>query len=149
VSTHVDDVLVTGFDGVVSPVLRAVDKAWKQDKMKMLGHEVGKEFTHLGLQIRRTRDGGVHVYQGKYSQQLVSEWGLSGCNPVPTPMTEDGEPVPETGEGAEQLEVQPSADDVQQAQKATGGLLWLSTKTRVDIAFVVSRLAQFATRAPL
>jgi hypothetical protein len=93
---------------------------------------VGKEFVHLGLQIRRTRDGGVRVYQGNYAQQLVSEWGLSGCNPVPTPMVEDGEPVPESGEGAEQADVQPSADDIQQAQKATGGLLWLSTMTRID-----------------
>ena len=67
-----------------------------------------------------------------YSQQLVSEWGLAGCNTVPTPMTEDGEPVPESGENAAMLEDQPSADDVQQAQRATGGFLWLSTSARVE-----------------
>ena len=55
---------------------------------------------------------------------------LEDVSNVPEP---DGEPDPE---------------EVRQAQRLAGGLNWLATRTRPDIAFLVSQLSSAATRCP-
>mgnify|MGYP007045155660 CR=1 FL=1 len=42
----------------------------------------------------------------------------------------------------------PPLAEVRKAQKLAGGLNWLATRTRPDIAFVVSQISSAATRAP-
>ena len=42
----------------------------------------------------------------------------------------------------------PPLSEVRVAQRMAGGLNWLATRTRPDVAFVVSQLASAATRAP-
>ena len=45
-------------------------------------------------------------------------------------------------------EEEPPLSEVRMAQRMAGGLNWLATRTRPDVAFVVSQLASAATRAP-
>ena len=45
-------------------------------------------------------------------------------------------------------EEEPPLSEVRLAQRMAGGLNWLATRTRPDIAFTVSPLASAATRAP-
>ena len=58
---------------------------------------------------------------------------LGSLDDVPNVPEQDGEPDPE---------------EVRQAQRIAGGLNWLATRTRPDIAFLVSQLASAATRCP-
>ncbi|CAE7259665.1 GIP [Symbiodinium sp. CCMP2592] len=48
-------------------------------------------------------------------------------------------------EGAEAATI----DQIREAQAVTGALLWLATRTRPDIAYVVARCGQQATKSPL
>ena len=42
----------------------------------------------------------------------------------------------------------PTIFDVRQAQKLSGALIWLATRTRPDIVYAQSRISSLATRAP-
>ena len=50
-------------------------------------------------------------------------------------------------EGAEPEE-EPGPEEVRNAPRLAGGLNWLATRTRPDIAFYMSQLASAATRNP-
>ena len=64
---------------------------------------------------------------------------MQGCRPVAS--LED---VPEKIEDEEE----PQLPEVRLAQRMAGGLAWLASSARPDIAFTVSQLASAATRAP-
>ena len=43
---------------------------------------------------------------------------------------------------------EPALGDVREAQAITGALLWISTRSRPDVAFAASKMGQWATKVP-
>ena len=81
--------------------------------------------------------------QEEFIRDVLKTWDMYDCRPMLTP----GEPAPvELPEEYEEDGLNP--EDVIRAQKMAGSLIWLSTRTRPDIAYAQSRISSMATKAP-
>lgn len=128
VSLYVDDLLLACSD---------------MERLKWLKSALHKKFDMtdcgeatvcLGLEIRRDRaKKTLHVSQSKYVLKILDRFNMLDCKPVVTP-----------------LEAQPSEEDLAGDpvdstlyRQVIGSAMYLSVGSRPDIAFTVSRLAQF------
>ena len=81
--------------------------------------------------------------QEEFIRDVLKTWDMYDCRPMLTP----GEAAPvELPEEYEEDGLNP--EDVIRAQKMAGSLIWLSTRTRPDIAYAQSRISSMATKAP-
>ncbi|RVW67518.1 Retrovirus-related Pol polyprotein from transposon RE1 [Vitis vinifera] len=78
---YVDDMVVTGNDPEERKALQ--NYLSREFKMKDLGHL--KYF--LGIEVSRSSEG-IFLSQRKYALDLLQETGMSGCQPVNTPIEE-------------------------------------------------------------
>ena len=90
----------------------------------------------LGMEIQRLADGSYFVHQGCYVREVLDRHVGGGSLPYVK--------VPEESEEEEAA----SLPKVREAQKITKELLWLSGKTRPDIAWAVMKMAQNAVKKP-
>ena len=74
--------------------------------------------------------------QSTYTRRLLDKFGMAGSKPVSTPADPESRLVKRTQE---------EAADPKLYQAPVGGLLYLSTKTRPDIAFAVGNAARFSS----
>merc|ERR1711867_125740 len=74
---------------------------------------------------------------------VLKTWEMTNCKSLVQP-----------GEPGDKMQVQlpveenVAPDDVHRAQKLSGSLIWLSTRTRPDISDAQSRISSMATKAP-
>jgi hypothetical protein len=85
----------------------------------------------LGLEINLRQDGSVKMNQESYTRKLLVRFGMSECRSLSTPaVTDSGKAVPTNGNN--------TIDHEQFSYRsAVGGLLYLSTGSRPDIAYAV------------
>ena len=81
--------------------------------------------------------------QEEFISDLLKTWEMSNCRPMMTPGEPASTELPEEGSDDEH-----DPSDVLRAQKMAGSLIWLSTRTRPDIAYAQSRISSMATKAP-
>ena len=91
---------------------------------------------NLGIEIQRLKDGTYHLHQGSYVREVLERHGEGGKAMFIK--------APE-----EREEISPTLAKVKGAQKITGELLWLASKTRPDIAWAVMKMSQAAVKRPL
>ena len=130
---YVDDLAFFATVSVVSRFINELRTLWKTSEPEWLGESA---VTFCGLEIFRTPDG-YRLAQGAYIQELLQRFNVSEDAAVPVAKWVDPE-VPEV--------VTP--EEIKEAQSITGALLWIATRTRPDISYVVSRCGQQATKAP-
>ena len=82
-------------------------------------------------------EGTVWIGQLNYVQKLLMKFGMQESKPVSTPSAPDNKLITKTAEDEEV--------DQKKYQAAVGSLLYLSTKTRPDIAFAVGNVARFCS----
>ena len=108
--------------------------------------------------------GGYALDQAVYAMKLLKSFGLDSCNPSPTPGDPDPHYEPKktkvenmveaTEDGGEMTADIPKKMDgsistaTREALKLTGALLWLTTRTRLDMALVTHRSAKHALNDP-
>ena len=109
---HVDDVLATGSDAFN----RALDRV--EQRFHTRGRAINT-FTHLGLQYSRGQDDSVMMTQTSFIDGLQEIPTCRSINSL-TPIT---------------------ADQQERVRTLIGGMLWLSSNTRMDIAGETSALA--------
>ena len=80
---------------------------------------------------------GYRLAQTAYLQELLQRFHVKGTSSVP--LNKWVEP---------ELPKEVSVDDVRAAQALTEALLWISTRSRPDISYSVSKMGQMATKAP-
>lgn len=85
---------------------------------------------YLGIQFEKT-DKGLMIHQSNYTWQVLKQFNMSECNPMATPM----EPKTQNFVKTE--------DHKYPYRQAVGSLLYLSCKTRPDIAFAVNHASRF------
>jgi len=91
---------------------------------------------YLGMEIGRLDDGSMLLTQTKYITDLLRRHGMEDCHPVSTPMAEARlTKAPDT------YKCDPEA--LAAYRTLIGELMHLMVQTRPDLAYSISRLAQF------
>lgn len=94
----------------------------------------GKLDSYLGLEVSETIDGSIHVNQAGYARRLLERFNMTECNPVATA----ADPHHSTNSNCEI-----SNDPITfPYREAVGGLMYLATATRPDIAFAVNNASR-------
>lgn len=127
IMVFVDDLILIGRNKNIMARIKSL--LMSQFKMRDLGPV--KDL--LGMRVRRD-DSGIKIDQSTYINNIISQFQMTDCNAVCTPM-EPGLKLEKPAEGEE-------VNDVPYRQ-LIGCLTYLSVTTRPDIANSVNRLAQF------
>ena len=136
---YVDDCLILGPPAVVKAVEETLLQTWACTTHPHISFQFPGELHYLGLTLVARHDCFV-LHQKEYLQELLTKWGLEECRGCQC-IDADAE------EEAEEPEEPPLAD-VRMAQKMGGGLIWVSSRTRPDVAYAVSRISSAAAKRP-
>ncbi|CAE7310588.1 RE2 [Symbiodinium natans] len=129
---YVDDLLATGPLAVIRPLLAEISKLWQCGAVSFLPENTSEvPLVFFGYEIRRV-GRSLHLSQRDYVTELATRY-----RDLPAPST----PLPPGTLDIPPAEVQ-SASDLKQCQAMLGEALWVSTRTRPDVGFAVSRLSQ-------
>ncbi|KAJ9529083.1 hypothetical protein QJQ45_007782 [Haematococcus lacustris] len=127
---YVDDCILASADEA------AVQEVKQQLQQAFDVHDLGQAADFLGMRIAFDRAAGIlRLTQQQYIEQLLQRFGLAECNPRQLPLSPGTQLVKE----GEQL----SEQHTLRYRELVGGLLWLSTCTRPDIAFAVGQLTRY------
>ena len=130
---YVDDLAMFAPEGLAKEFIRAIQSRWKTSEPEWLGV---KPVTFCGIELSLLPTG-YRLSQCAYIRELLNRYGIEEQSSVPIPKWVEPERVDD-----------PSVDEVREAQGLTGALLWVSTLTRPDLSYAVSRCGQQATKAP-
>ena len=135
-SVYVDDILISGEDSAVSAALTSLQATWTTSSVEKATPTSPVHF--CGFEISADEHGdGFHLSQQKYEQEILTRWNVKEASTFPNFK------VSETD-----MEPPDSVDKVQirEAQALAGSLLWLSTRSRPDLAYGVAALSRLVTR---
>ena len=127
---YVDDIKIAG------PSKEACDAVYKELSQHVKVEYKGPIKSFLGIDvIRNWNEHLIGINQGAYIDRLVAEFGLTNAKSTSTPL-DKSLPLLQAVSGEEMC-------NVIFYQRLTGSLNHLAVFTRPDIAFAVSKLAQF------
>ena len=139
-SVYVDDLLFTSEEGAMDSAVSAIEKVWAIAEVEKTGE--GRVVKYCGFEIENALDdqgenNGFVVSQKKYEKEMVQRFGIEKSIDFPNiRLTEEDEIQQENID----------ANDVKMAQSMAGALLWLSTRTRPDLAMTVSAACRLCTK---
>ena len=111
---YLDDLFVTGMDGLISNTKRKLVAEFKMKDLGMMHYFVGME-------VWKNTDG-IFLGQGKYAVEILKSFGIMDCKAMATPMASNLKPLSDA-----------SSDSVD-------AMMYL-TNTRPDICFAVNTLS--------
>ena len=124
---YVDDMFVTGMDGLIADKKRKLAVEFKMKDLRMMHY-------FLGMEVWQTTDG-IFLGQGKYAIEILKIFGMMDCKAMTTPMASN---LKLLGDASSEIV------DVTMYHHMIGSLMYV-TNTRPDIYFVVNTLSQFLT----
>ena len=142
IMTYVDDLFVTGEDQVVKAVMEEIQRKWTTSPPDQVSSDAIK---FLGMEIKEVeKEGRItwHLSQESYTRDLLQQTEEE-VKPKKVPLTKDQNSALE-----EEDEEGKNPETVKRSQKEVGELLWLVTRTRVDLMFQVSRMGSSVLRNP-
>ena len=132
--TYVDDMLVVGNKEMAQSMISQIQGLWQCSPPEFLSDEKAMKF--CGYDLVMVKDT-LKISQEGYTRDLVARYGISQSEAIPIPKIEESE-------GPEEFTI----SDLRKAQSVVGELLWLSTKSRPDIAFGVGALGRMVHQRP-
>ena len=132
---YVDDVLMLRPKNITEAASSTIQSRWSTSSPEYASIG-GDSMRFLGIEIRRLEDGTYLLHQECYAREVLERHPGVLASPFIK--------VPEGEEDEEAA----SLPKVREAQKITGELLWLSGKTRPDLAWAVMKMAQSALKRP-
>ena len=142
VLVYVDDIML-----LTSPAEAKLAHSWLRSVWKCTDLEWATEDQHvtfLGVEIHLGVDAqgkqGFLLGQKGYLEELIRSHKLDPKHKTPLPRDWVKDAPPE--------EPGHSIETLREAQRLTGELLWVTQRTRVDVAFVVSLMGSWCTRSP-
>ena len=137
VIVYVDDIMVMANDRVRDSFFERLQKEWKCSEIETVNTDDWVRF--CGFELKWSEKGeGLMVGQKSYTLDLLKRH--PDVSPKPYPMPK--------GEVVGIDEANPSIDDIRRAQAWTGELLWLSGRSRPDIAYAVSCMGRGVLKRP-
>lgn len=137
VFAYVDDLLIVG-------ARKAVDKRKKALSIVLTVTELGACHYFLGMSITRQTNGMI-ISQYAYSERIIASAGILDCMPVETPLPLVHKLSRERGMVRKTIRVEVTAV---RYRTILGSLIYLSTRTRPEIATDVSLLEIFNAKRP-
>ena len=137
---YVDDLLICGDQDAVNLVTQCIEQTWEVSTPEDVGHSQPTRF--LGMELWKKEDGSWFASQVAYTTDLLRRRLGEDQSSWPT------RKVPLGKDPEEEVEVEKTPEDVKRAQKCVGELVWLSTRCRPDLMFVVAKMASGITRWP-
>jgi hypothetical protein len=129
IGIHVDDLVIAGELEKVNQTKKELSQIFK---MK----DLGELNSFLGMHVQQDlKNKKISLDQGKYTRDLLNRFGMADCTPVSSPS--------ENYNNMNRANANDERCNQLQYQEAVGGLLYLSTLTRPDIAFEVNQFSQF------
>ncbi|XP_071695739.1 uncharacterized protein [Rutidosis leptorrhynchoides] len=126
---YVDDIVITEND------VHEIKKFKQFFNSKFLIKDLGVLKYFLGIKVLKT-ETGICLSQRKYCLELLSQFGLLGCKPAPTPL-ESGFIL-----NTEKTKSDRTLSNINEYQRLIGKLIYL-TLTRPNISYSVHLLSQF------
>ena len=141
VLVYVDDIFISGPAWLVDALSSTIRGVWKASPLELL--EVNHEIRFLGCEIAVSEEyDAIYVHQRPYIEEILRQYS--------TPETEQS-PIQAPKElvsfEAREGEECGTEEQIKQAQKACGELLWIAQRSRPDISFVVCAMGSLLTRA--
>ena len=136
---YVDDLLVLSKEEIVQSVIEVISKKWEISTPEWLASDRSTKF--LGVEIWEMEEG-IFVNQEKYLADVMRRNGQEGGLVSGIPITKDQVQRLEEEDGEKTLE------EVRLAQKATGEFMWMVTRSRPDLSFVLSKMSQATLKSP-
>ena len=132
VAIYVDDIIL-GSESMktVQSMKAALSSKFDIEDMGMLHHFLGVKV------IQNLEAGSIWIGQQTYTQDLLIRFKMDNCKPVDTPF--------ETNTKLRKTEEGETTCDRGRYQSAVGSLLYLSTKTRPDIAYAVGVVSRYCS----
>ena len=137
VVVYVDDCLVLSSQEHAQGFHGFLNEVWETSPLECCQHP-GEMVQFLGMTICKT-EKGFSLGQQPYLQDLLSKYNVE----ISSPQT-----VPRDWVKEEPIQREYETCELRQAQSICGELLWLSQRTRPDIAHTVSLLAAWTTKDP-
>ena len=132
---YVDDILCAGPRNVVEATLGRIRDEWTCSDVEWVNSMKWLKF--CGMQLRWQGDS-LLLGQPDFARELLERHGPVPGRQVPLPKVDM---VPDVEDN-----IDPA--DVRKCQQLLGELLWLSGRTRPDLAFAVSTLSGWVTKCP-
>ena len=137
-----DDIFVTGSTAVVQAVMQKIRETWTTAEpdqvtevpVKFLGVEISKVFHE-----KKGRDIW-YMSQSSYTRDLLQQ-AEKEISEKKVPITRDQSQLPDHKQDR-------TPELIKLAQKAMGEMLWLVTRTRMDLMYAVSKMGSSVTKAP-
>ena len=148
---YVDDIAYFSTTEIIEALHTFVTEAWPASPLEWIGD--GSPVRYLGMEIRReprtTSEGtAFFVYtigQGAYVQDLLRGHDMESVTPTALPVPREWV---EEAENDDSVESDIEEATLKQAQRVVGEMLWLSTRTRPDLSFVVGHAASLVAKRP-
>ncbi|CAE7563194.1 GIP [Symbiodinium sp. CCMP2592] len=141
VLVYVDDILLSGPLWLVTALAKMIGQKWKTSPLDLLTPDHDVRF--LGCELSTNEDmDAIYVHQLPYIEEILRLHEVTSEEQshiqAPREMV-----TFEAFEGEEAG----TPDEVRQAQRLCGELLWLAQRSRPDVSFVVSAMGSLLTRA--
>ena len=132
---YVDDLLVCGPRLLVRALLDEIANRWTLSDPKFSDESGG--FTFCGIQVEQTQ-AGLEIHQCSYIEGLLEKY--------PDVKGHATQPLIKEPEEKWTAEGTATVEKLRLGQKLVGEILWISTRTRPDIAYATSRLGQLLVK---
>ena len=132
---YVDDLLACGPRPLAQALLNEIANRWTISDPKYSDESGG--FTFCGIQVEQTTTG-LEIHQQSYIDALIERYPEIEGNASQPLLKEPDTSWTKEGEA--------TLDRLRLGQKLVGEILWISTRTRPDIAYATSRLGQLLVK---
>ncbi|CAE7207787.1 unnamed protein product [Symbiodinium sp. CCMP2592] len=136
---YVDDLLLCGRTELMKELAAAIKAVWKTSPLQLATEG---EIRFWGIEISFTSQGFA-LTQRAYIEELLRIHEMTSRRRDLVPVAKEAASFVATDD-----EGPANEGEVRAAQQIAGELLWISQRTRPDIAFVCSLIGSLATRAP-
>ncbi|CAE7367174.1 unnamed protein product [Symbiodinium sp. CCMP2592] len=136
---YVDDLLLCGRTELIKELAAAIKAVWKTSPLQLATEG---EIRFLGIEISFTSQGFA-LTQRAYIEELLRIHEMTSRRRDLVPVAKEAASFVVTDD-----EGPANEGEVRAAQQIAGELLWISQRTRPDIAYVCSLIGSLATRAP-
>ena len=131
-AVYVDDVILAGKSS--EKIQQIINKIAEKFDIK----DMGKLHHFLGVKVIQLEPGKIWIGQSAYIKDILTKFNMEHSKVVATPV--------ETGTKLIKATDDDELFDQEIYQSAVGCLLYLSTKTRPDVAYAVSNVARYTSK---